>query len=175
MKGQHKLFKYYEKMVKTSLDEQITQTLEFQRFSESYPHIAESIELKRHLERLNQQLKSTEQKGSQFRIKREINLTKTKLRKNSLNKRLHGEKKQEAIFRKQLKRKATKNRFSWIKKKMPRKGQSTGTFRLNLRRYMHRKLPPSLFNLREHDVSEKNLLLKEWLQGKRDELDKVLH
>lgn len=160
--------------MKTDLDQQITQTIEYQRFSEVYPQIAKSIELKRHLKRLTTQLKSKENEGSKFRIKREINLTKSRLRKNSLNKRLHGENKQESIFRKQLKRKTSKSRFSVMNKKLSRKIQSTGNFRRNLRRFMHRKLPPTLFNLGEHDVSEKGMVLKEWLEGKREGLDKVL-
>jgi len=168
-------FKYYEKIVKADLNQQVTKTLEYQHFSEAYPHIAESVELKRNLKRLTQQLKSKEHKASKLKIKREINITKSKLRKNSLNKRLHGENKQEAFFRKQLKREATKIHHSLLIKKKLKKYRSTGTFRLKLRRFMHRKLPPTFFNLREHDVSEKGMVLKEWLQKKREELDKVLH
>lgn len=175
VKSEMKHFNYYEKIVKADLNQQVSETTEYHNFSEVYPHIAESVKLKRNLKRLKQQLKSTEHQGSKFRIKREINLTKSELRKNSLNKRLHGENKQEALFLKQLKRGATKTHYSFLIKKRPKKCQSTGTFRLKLKRFMHRKLPPTLLNLREHDVSEKGMILKEWLQEKREELDKVLH
>jgi hypothetical protein len=35
---------------------------------------------------------------------------------------------------------------------------------------MHKNLPPSLFNLRELDVTEKGLALREWLEEKRNDL-----
>ena len=47
-------------------------------------------------------LKSEKHEGSEFKIKREITVTKSKLRKNNLFKRLHGENKHEAIFQQKI-------------------------------------------------------------------------
>lgn len=154
----------------------IIETYDYQHFFEVYPNIAESIKLKRKLTKLTNELKSQKHQGTKFQIKQKIRLTKSQLKKNSLRKRLHGESKQEKIFSKKFKHKNSKKRNALIKKKIRKKiGQPIAAFRMKIRRSMHKNLPPTLFNLREHDVSEKGLTLKEWLHEKRAELDKVLH
>lgn len=153
------------------LEQSVIKTSEFQRFSELYPHIAESIRLKRKIKRLTNLLKSEKYEGSEFKIKREISVTKSKLRKNNLLKRLHGESKQEAIFQRKFKRNRSKMRYSLLMMKCRMIiGQPISNFRRKLRISMHRNLPPSLFNLRELTVAEKGLALKEWLREKRVEL-----
>jgi len=47
-------------------------------------------------------------------------------------------------------------------------GQPIRNFQRKLRSTMHKKLPPTLFNLRELDVAEKGLALREWLQENRN-------
>jgi hypothetical protein len=153
------------------LEQSIVKTSEFQHFSELYPHIAESIRLKRKIERLTNMLKSEKCKGSTFGIKREISITKSKMKKNNLLKRLHGESRQEAIFQKKFKRNHSKMRYTLLMNKCRRIiGQPVSNFQRKLRRSLHRNLPPSLFNLRELDVAEKGLALKAWLREKRVEL-----
>lgn len=155
--------------MKMELEQSIVKTSEYQSFSELYPHIAESLILKRKIKRLTNELKAEKHKGSKFKIKREISATKSKLRKNNLGKRLHGESKQEAIFHKKFKRKASKMRNSLVAKKYKKVlGQPIRNFQRKLRSTMHKNLPPSLFNLRELDVAEKGLALREWLQENRN-------
>ena len=171
MKDQLNHYKLYEKIMKTGLEQSVTETLEFQSFSESYPSIAESIRLKRELERLAKMLKSVNRKGSEFKIKKEIAITKSKLRKNNLLKRLHGESKQEASFHRKFKRKRSKMRYSLLVKKIwNRLGQPVRKFQRKLGRAIHKNLPPSLFNLRELDATEKGIAVREWLQEKRNDL-----
>ena len=171
MEDQLKHYKHYERIMKMELEQSVVETFEFQSFSESYPHIAESIRLKRKIERLTNRLKSEKHKGAEFKIKREITVTKSKLRKNNLHKRLHGESKQEAFFQRKFKRKRSKMRYSLLMKKFRTiLGQPIRNFRTTLGRSMHKNLPPSLFNLRELTVAEKGLALREWLQEKRSEL-----
>ena len=171
MKEQIKHYKHYERIMKTGLEQSVVKTSEFQRFSELYPNIAESIRLKRKIERLTNLVKSEKYEGSKFKIKREISVTKSKLRKNNLLKRLHGESKQEAIFQRKFKRNRSKMRFSLVMMKCRKSiGQPISKFKRKLRRSMHKNLPPSLFTLRELDVAEKGLALKKWLREKRVEL-----
>ena len=170
-----KHYKHYENLMKLGPEQPIIETLDYHRFFEVYPNIAESIRLKRKLAQLTKELKSEKRQGTKFQIKQKIRVTKSELKKNSLRKRLHGDCKQEKIFSKKFKHKTSKKRHSQVKKKIGNKiGQPLGAFSLRVRRSMHKNLPPTLFNLGEHDVSEKGLALKEWLHEKRDELSKVL-
>jgi hypothetical protein len=157
--------------MKTDLEQSIVDTSEYQSFSELFPHIAESIRLKRKIEILTQKLKSEKQGGEKFRIKRQLSITKSKLRKNNLLKRLHSESKQEAIFHRKFRRNTLKMRYSlFIKKYKKILGQPIRNFQRKLRRTLHKNLPPSLFNLRELDVTEKGLSLKEWLKEKQSKV-----
>jgi len=171
VKDQMKHYKHYERIMKMELEQSVIKTSEYQSFSELYPHIAESIRLKRKIERLTNELKSEKNRGIKFKIKREINVTKSMLRKNNLRKRLHGESKQEAIFHRKFKRSTSKIRYSLFMKKCRKiLGRPIRNFQRKLRRSMHKNLPPTLFNLRELDVAEKGLALKEWLQENRNKI-----
>jgi len=157
--------------MKTPLEQPIVNTSEYHSFSETYPRITESIRLKRELERLTNKLKSEKAGSSKFKTKREITITKTKMKRNNLFKRLHGESKQEAIFQRKLKLRTMKMRCSLFAKKLQKRlGQPNKNFKRKLGRSLHRNLPPSLFNLRELDVSEKGLALREWLQENRKKI-----
>ena len=171
MKDRLEHYKHYERIMKMKLEQSVVETFEFQSFSERYPHIAESIRLKRKIEKLTNILKSENHKELEFKIKREIAVTKSKLRKNNLHKRLHGERKQEAIFQRKFKRYRSKMHYSMLIKKFRTiLGQPIRNFRTKLGRSIHKNLPPSLFNLRELDVTEKGLVLREWLEEKRNAL-----
>ena len=153
--------------MKMKLEESIMKTSEYHSFSEIYPRITESIRLKREIERLTNKLKSEKVRSSKFKIKREISITKTKLRKNNLFKRIHRESKQEAIFQRKLKHNSSKIYVpSFAKKYQKILGQPIR----KLRRSMHKNLPPSLLNLRELDATEKGLALREWLQENRKKI-----
>jgi len=171
VKDQMNYYKHYEKLMKMNLEESIVKTSEYHSFSEIYPRITESIRLKREIERLTNKLKSDKARSSKFKIKREITITKTKLKKNNLLKRLHSESKQEAIFQRTLKLNSSKMHVSSFAKKYQKiLGQPIRNFQRKLRRSLHRNLPPSLFNLRELDVTEKGLALREWLQENRKKI-----
>ena len=167
MKDQMNYYKHYEKLMKMKLDQSIVKTSEYHSFSKIYPRITESIRLKREIERLTNKLKSEKARSSKFKIKREISITKTKLRKNNLFKRIHRESKQEAIFQRKLKHNSSKMHVpSFAKKYQKILGQSIR----KLRRSMRKNLPPSLLNLRELDATEKGLALREWLQENRKKI-----
>ncbi|PVX27114.1 MAG: hypothetical protein CW716_03930 [Candidatus Bathyarchaeum sp.] len=171
MKEQLKHYRLYEKIMKTELEQPLEETVEFKIFSKIYPHIAESIRLKRKIKLLTNNLKSQDNKGSEFKIKREIAATKSKLQRNDLFKRLHGESKKEALFHIAYKRKLSKIRISvFMKKIRTRLGQPLRKFQRKQGGTLHRNLPPTLFNLREMDMTEKGMVLREWLHEKRKTL-----
>ena len=171
LKGPMNYYKHYEKLMKAPLEQSIVKTSEYHIFSETYPHITESIRLKRELKRLTSKLKSEKAGSSKFKTKREIAITKTRLKRNNLFKRLHGESKQEAVFQRKLKLSTMKMRGSLFAKKFQKRlGQPNKNFKKKLGRSLHKNLPPSLFNLRELDVSERGLALREWLQENRKEI-----
>jgi len=168
---QMKYHRYYEKLMKMELDQSIVKTSEYSSFSKLYPYIAESIRLKREIKRLTKKLKSEKVRSSKFKIKRELNITETKFRKNNLYKRLHGESKQEAIFQRTFKLHSSRMYVSSFAEKYRKiVGQPIRNLRRKLRRSMHKNLPPSLFNLRELDATEKGLALKEWIQENRKKI-----
>ena len=157
--------------MKMDPEQLISSNFDFQNFSELYPFIAESIRLERKINRLNNLLKSEKHKGAEFKIKKEITTTKTELKKNNLYKRLHGENKHEAIFRRRFKRNRSKNRYSLrIKNFRTIFGRPIRGAQKKIGTFMHNNLPPSLFNLRELTIEEKGLAIKEWLKEKRTKL-----
>ena len=162
-----KYYMHYEKLMRMKLEQSIVKTSEYSSFSKIYPYIAESIRLKRRIERLTNKLKTEKVSSTKFKIKREISITKTKLRKNNLFKRIHRESEQEAIFQRKLKRGTTKMYISSLTKK----GFTTLRQSIRkLRRSMRKNLPPSLFNLRELDAAEKGLALREWIRENRKKI-----
>ena len=153
--------------MRLELEQSIVKTSEYGSFSSRFPYITESIKLKRQLKRLTNKLKTEKVRSTKFKIKREISITKTKLRKNDLLKRLHGESKQEAIFQRKLKLDTTKMRIKMLTKK----GSTTsGQSIRKLRRLMHKNLPPTLFNLKELYAAEKGLALREWIRENRKKI-----
>ena len=165
MKGQVNYYKYYEKLIKMNLEQSIVKTPEFRSLSEIYPDITESIKLRRELQRLTRKFKLEKNTSTKIKMKREINIIKTKLRKNNLFKRLHGENKQEAIFQRTMKLKSSKKIFSKFRKRYDSTfGKSVNNFRKKLRK----SLPPSILSLRELDVTEKGLALSEWIREKSE-------
>ncbi len=149
-------------------DNSIVKTHEYQIFSEIFPHISESIRLKREIKRLTNKLESEKTRSVKIKIKKEIIIAKTKLRKNNLFKRLHGETKQETNFYRKYKINTLKTRgFSLAEKYYTTLEQAITNFRKKLKGFMIRNLPPTIFNLRELDASERGLALREWNQKNR--------
>ena len=159
MKEEAECYPYYEKLMKMKLEQPVVETTEYKVLAERYPHLAELIRLKRKIERLKKKLKSEKERSLKFQIKREINATKTKIKKENVLKRLHGESKQETIFRIQLVRSLLATRGYRILQKTYIGVQKRA-------RATHRKLPPTLFDLKSLDTAEKGLAVKEWIQNR---------
>ena len=147
-----------------NLNRSIIKTPEYQILSRIYPNITESIKLEREMKRLSNKLKSKKEKSTEFRIKREITIIRGKMRKNKLLKRLHGESKKEAIFRKTMKLGLSNKIFTSLSKKYHSVFVRRITF---FRKKIRENLPPTIFSLRELDVTEKGMELSEWIRETR--------
>ncbi len=166
MKEKAECYPYYKKLMKMKLEQSVIETTEYKALAEHYPHLAESIKLKREMERLKEKLKSEKERSSRFQIKRELNVTGAKLKKENLRKRLRGESKQEAIFRTHFIINTSNERISSLATRSRMALRKTHrNIRKKLRRFMYRKLPPSVFDLKSLDTTEKGLALREWIQG----------
>lgn len=163
MKERMDYYKYYEKLMKMNLTQSILKTSEYHTLYGIYPGIAESIKLKRQRIRLLNKLKSEKTESKKIKIKREISTIQMKLKKNSLSKRLHGENKQEAIFKRKMKQGSSRRFFSKFAKKY---NLTFGKSIKNFRKKMRDSLPPSVLYLKELDVTEKGLALSEWIREK---------
>lgn len=185
-------YPYYEKLVRRRLEEPIAEALEYKVFAERYPHIAESLKLKREIKRLKEKLKSLEDRSARCRTKREIIRTKAKLKRESVLKRLHRENKQESIFNirftiatsKELIFLVAMRVYNSLQKGYISLREEYFNLRKNLRlaymnfrkayrdslkalrRLMHRKVPPSVFDLKSLHIAEKGLALREWSQSR---------
>ena len=168
MKEKVECYPYYEKLMKMRFKQSVLETIEYKVLAEHYPHLAESIRLKREIERLKKRLKSEKERSSRFQIKREMNVTRAKLKKENMLKRLHGESKQEAIFRTHFIINTSKEHISSLAMKSRMTLRKTHmSAHKKLRMLMYRKLPPSVFDLKSLDTTEKGLALREWIQNHR--------
>jgi hypothetical protein len=155
---------YYEKLMKMKLEQSMVETIEYKVLAEHYPHLVESIRLKREIERLKERLNSEKERSSRFQIKREMNVTRAKLKQENMLKRLHGESKQEAIFRTHFIIGTSKEHISSLVMTLRKAYKSV---QKRLRMLMYRRLPPSVFDLKSLDTTEKGLALREWIQNHR--------
>jgi hypothetical protein len=161
MKEKVECYPYYEKLMKMKLEQSVIEITEYKVLAEHYPHLAESIRLKREIGRLKEKLKSEKERPLRFQIKRELNVTKAKLKQENMLKRVHGESKQETIFRTHFIIGTSKEHISSLVTTLRKKHMS---FQKKLRRLTYRKLPPSVFDLKSLDTTEKGLALREWIQ-----------
>ena len=149
-----------------SLEETVEDVPEYKLLYESYPHVAESIKLRRESKKLKKKIKSS--KNGSERIQRRIEMfaIKEKLRMENINKNLFGENKLQTRFDRRFKFETSKQKTYQLKKRV------NDTFKnahINLRSkeqkirmFLRRKLPPVIPNLGSRDISEKCLDVKEW-------------
>jgi len=175
MKERSDYYPCYEKLIRMRLEEQIEESPEYKVLAKRYPHLVESIRLKREIKRLKEKLKFMEKRSARFQVKREIVSVEAKLKRESALKCLYGENKQESIFNIRFTIETSKKHISSsargvynVSLKARNDLQKGYTdLRKKLRRLMYRKLPPSVFDLRSLDTAEKGLAVKEWIQKRR--------
>ena len=168
MKKRVDYYPYYEKLMGMRLEELIEETPEYKILSERYPHLAESIKLKKEMERLKENKNSLQERTARLKIEREIIRTKGKLKRENVHKHLHRENKQEVIFNlKILKNKTSSSAreiYTISQKAYSDLQKDFHKSRKNLSKVLHKKLPPTIFNVKSLNVAEKFLSVKEWIQ-----------
>jgi hypothetical protein len=170
MKEKTECYPYYEKLMKMKLEQSVVETTEYTVLAKRYPHLTESIRLKREIEGLKNKLKTEKERSSRFQIKREMNATRAKLKRENILKLLHGESKQETIFHIHFIIDTSKEHISLLAMRGHMILLKTyKSVQKKIRRSMYRKLPPTVLDLKSLDTTEKGLAVKEWVQNRKKE------
>ena len=160
-------YPFYKKLLETQTEEPLAETVEYEIFAKTYPYIAKSIMLKKDIERLQRQLKVTKLASEKALVKKDIINLKTKLKRENLLKRLHGESRQEAAFHMHSKMEAAIGHFrSMAKRPFTILGNSCSS--------IHGLFLSSLFDLRSLHVAERSQTLREWVNTHRQKPSKRL-
>jgi hypothetical protein len=166
MNETNEYYLYYKKLIQLSLEEPVEDVPEYKSLYESYPHIAESIKLRRETKKLKKKIKSSENGSERIQKRIEMFAIKEKLRMANINKNLFGENKLQNRFNRRFKFETSKQKTYQLKKRV------NATFKnahiilrskeRKIRRFLRKKLPPIIPNLGSLDISEKCLDVKEW-------------
>jgi hypothetical protein len=166
MNETNEYYLYYKKLIQLSLEEPVEDVPEYKWLYESYPHIAESIKLRRETKKLKKKIKSSENGSERIQKRIEMFAIKEKLRMANINKNLFGENKLQNRFNRRFKFETSKQKTYQLKKRV------NATFKnahiilrskeRKIRRFLRKKLPPIIPNLGSLDISEKCLDVKEW-------------
>jgi hypothetical protein len=168
MKEKKDYYLFFKKLTLMSLEESVEDTHEYKALYEHYPHITKSIMLKRERERLKQKINSMDKGSARLHTKRQMFEIKEQLKREKILKRLFGENKQETKFNTRLLFENTKKRASSLNSSLNRTYNTTLSkvhvnlriFNQSINRFIHRKLPPTTFNLGSLDVNEKGLAVR---------------
>jgi hypothetical protein len=166
MNEKNDYYLFYKKLIRMSLEETIEDTHEYKALYEHYPHITQSIRLRREKERLKN-INSLDKGSARLHNKSQLFEIKEQLEREKIFKRLLGESKQEKMFNLRFKFENKKERVSSLirtynttRKKMHGNLRS---FNQSINRFLHRKLPPTIFDLGSLDMNEKGLAVREWI------------
>jgi hypothetical protein len=157
---------FFKKLTRMSLEETIEDTHEYKALYEHYPHITKSIRLKREKERLKK-IKPFDKGSARLNNKRQMLEIKEQLEREKILKRLFGENKQEKMFNIRFIFENAKERVSSLNRRYNTRTRkmhaNLRSFNQSINRLLHRKLPPTLFDLGSLDVNEKGLAVREWV------------
>jgi len=175
MEEDDKYYLCYERLMRTTPEKPLAEIPEYKTLATRYPHIAESVRLRTEIERLENEARSAEERSTRLQKRRQIERLSAELRRQGILKRLHGESKQEADFRKRFTISSLKRRLSLLARALGlgvRKVCSDLQEKLQeqsrrSRRARVEKLPPSLFDLRSLDSADIGLALTEWVKKRR--------
>lgn len=144
---------------------------EYQALAARYPHLSESIRLRKELERLDGELKSTKERSTKLRIHGEMKSIVRELRRVGILKRLHGESKRETNYKMRFLLVTVRRRlasvvrgirivYSTLQEDLEERSRRARLSRAS-------KLPPSLFDLRSLDPVDRGSALTEWIEKRR--------
>lgn len=158
----------YKKLITQSLNETVENTAEYKTLYNRYPHVAHSIKLMREKNILLQELQSL--KGpARLRERGKVFAIDARLRRANMLKRLFGENKPETTYKIRLTLERLRTTSKEAVSALSRRGHNAKRlFDQKSQGYLHKTLPPQLFDLNSLDMIEKGSALKEWIQGTRD-------
>lgn len=154
-----KYYSYYERLMSKTTQRPITETFVYQSLHQRYPHIAESIRLRKERERLGQEWRSTKDRSARRKLAREIEIINASLKREEFVKRLHGE---GALERRYCIRLAIQSGARRVSRLVTGKRKARGGFIQRIKS----KLPPSLLDLRSLDQVDRGFALKQWVNRK---------
>jgi len=171
MKETDQYYLYYEKLMKMAPQAAIEDTPEYQALAARYPHLSESIKARKELQMLNGELKSAKEKSTRHQIHRKMKNLVRDMRRLDVSKRLHGESGRETKYRRRFAVAAANQRLA----SMAQQARTAYTSLQNKLEEQSRKarlsraskLPPSLFDLRSLDSTDRGLALREWVENRR--------
>jgi len=152
--------RFYEKLVKMQPDKPMQETVEYQVLAKAYPHLAESLRLRKEIERLERESKSLRKGSAKTRIEKEIMNLQTKLKRVNLSKRLHGESRKEASLRMHF-------RIGNAKRYVSSSAEHVVAVLRNLFGNIRRRLLSNVLDLKSMYAAERSLTIKEWVKTHR--------
>jgi len=161
-------YRYYKGLMKVELERPIRETDEYKALFEHYPHVAESLNLKKEIDELGRKLKSAKDRKTSFQMKKALNETRKKLRRESMLEQLHGGSKQQAIYHVRfIIESVGESAFSFIRKCREILRGVCANAQRRMCRLVRMRIPPSILDLRSLDLTERGLVLREWVQDHR--------
>jgi hypothetical protein len=140
-------YPYFERLMTMTGQWPIAETYAYKRLCARYPHIAQSIRLEKERARLVEELRYSTDDATRHRLRAEISILNTKLRRESLLKRFHRESGQEMKYR--------------VRFAVARAG--TG---VRIQERIQSMLPPTLQDIRSLDQTDRALALRQWIKKK---------
>jgi len=156
MKKRTNYYLYYERLMKMRLEEPVVEAPEYEALARRYPHLAESIKLKREIERLGEKRRNLKDRAIKLRKRKEILSIKAKLKRENILKQLHGESRREAFFRMHFVVGSVRERICSLTRRI-----SVTLWKKD--RNINKVLLSPVFDLKSLDVAERNLAVREWL------------
>ncbi len=147
------------------------ETPEYQALSMRYPHLSEHIILEKESERLKKELRTAKERSRRRQVSREIEDAVSRLKRQDMLLRLHGESKRLSDYKRRLLIMSVKQRVFSIVVRIRR-------LYLNLEKKLQEQsrrarykrastLPPSLLDMRSLDPIDKSLALRDWIEKRK--------
>ncbi len=154
--------------MKAEFDGSTRETDEYKALAEHYPHVAESLNLKKEINELGRKLKSVKDRQTIFQMKKTLSETRKKLRRESMLKQLRGESKQQAIYHiRFILESVGESAFFSMRKCWQILRDICANAQRRMCRLVRMRTPPSILDLRSLDLTERGLVLREWVQDRR--------
>lgn len=164
---------------------------EYQSLAARYPHLSESIRLRKEFQELKQRLQSAKERSVRFQISRRIKILAGRLKRQDLLVRAHGESKRQSEYRFRFLIMSVKHRIN-LKQRVLKQRVVSLVLRARLRaykahQYLQRqlwelsrrsryarasRLPPSISDMKSLDPTDRGLAMSNWIERHRTRIRK---